>query len=108
MSTLDPLSVDDIGAEYTATITDDAGAVDLTGATVTWLLWLGATYIAKTATVVSAVAGTVTYTTVAGDLPSAAPNWNQQWRVLGPGTRDLVFPPVPHRQPVYARGTAPV
>jgi hypothetical protein len=101
MSTLDPLSVADIGAVITATILDDVGAVDLTGATVTLLLKSGSTYIARTASIVSAVAGTVTYTTVAGDLPFPA-TWSLQWRAVWPSGADLFFPPVPHKLPVYS------
>ena len=100
MTTLDPVSVADKGVVLTATITDDNGAVNLSGATVTLLLKKGSTKLALTASIVSAAAGTVTYTTVAADLPSAG-NWQLQWRVTS-GSVDLFFPPVPHLLPVVA------
>jgi hypothetical protein len=105
MTTLDPLSVGDIGAVITATITDDNGAVDLTGAVVTLLLKKGSTYIAKTASVVSAAAGTVTYTTVSGDLPTPG-DWSLQWRAVWAGST-LYFPPIPHRLPVQPNLVSP-
>lgn len=96
---LDALSVGDIGAIINATISDDNGAVDLTGATVTLLLTYGSAKVAKTASVVSAAAGTVTYTTVSGDLPSRG-QWKLQWRVVN-GTTTLFYPPIPDVLPVY-------
>lgn len=96
---LDDLTVGDVGAEYNATIKADGAALDITGATVTWLLMKGTVKKAQTATIVSETAGTVKYVTQDGDI-SAQGDWLQQWKVVWPGGETLYFPPKPDTQPV--------
>jgi len=72
----------DVGVIFADTLTEDDEAVNLTGATVTFILRLrgGTVPVTGTATIVDATGGTVSYATVAGNLDVAG-LYNQEWEV---------------------------
>lgn len=83
----------DVGQVWTDTCQagTPAAAVDLTGATVKWIIRHASTTVEKTATIVSAAAGTVSYTTVAGDYAGPAGWWQQEWQATWPSGRIATF-----------------
>lgn len=88
-----PLKQYDTARAISDALQIDSAAIDLTGATVT-ALWSrpdGVVY-ERAATIVSAVAGTVTYTPVAADVAIAG-SAALEWRINYPGTR-LTVPTV--------------
>lgn len=82
----------DAGVLFTDTLKSNGAAVNLTSATVKFILRRKGVTISQTATVVSAVAGTVSYTSVAGDLDVAG-DWLQEWEAYYSGTgKRMTFP----------------
>lgn len=75
------------------TLTLDDVAINLTGATVevAWRLKAGTTVTTQTATVVSAVAGTVEYQFVSGDTDEAGEYW-LEWHITFSGGGRLTVP----------------
>lgn len=96
MSTI-PLKRGDVGVLITDTLTSGTGTaavpVNLTGATVLFLMKsrTTGTLFSRTATVVSAVAGTVSYTTVIADLATSA-TYSQEWQATFGSGQVLTFP----------------
>lgn len=82
----------DVGVVFTDTLTANDVAVNLTTATVLFVLrHSSGTVTSRTASVVSAAAGTVSYTTVTNDL-SAAGKYRQEWQATFGDGRVYTFP----------------
>lgn len=83
----------DTGIEFTATLKRGGDAVDLTSATIKFLLRNRATAAAfsAAATIVSAESGTVRYVPGAG-FPTTPGTYSQEWEVTFPDTSVLTFP----------------
>jgi hypothetical protein len=81
----------DISKQFDGVCTSAGVAVDLTGASVKFLMRHGALLVSKTATVVNALAGTVSYASAAGDLDVVGV-YRQEWEVTWSPTRVLTFP----------------
>lgn len=82
----------DVGVVFTDTLTANDVAVNLTTATVLFVLrHSSGTVISKTAVIVSAAAGTVSYTTVTSDL-STAGKYRQEWQATFGDGRVYTFP----------------
>jgi BppU N-terminal domain len=84
----------DTAVQFTGTCLQDGAAVDLTGATIKFLMKLVAspnTAYSLTATIVSAAAGTVEYTQGVG-FPTVAGKYEQEWEVTFSGGTILTFP----------------
>lgn len=85
---------DDTSIQFDSTLTINSVAADITGATVLFLLKLKSapyTSFSASATIVSAVAGTVKYVP-SGGFPTAIGVYKQEWQVTyGDGTI-LTFP----------------
>jgi len=83
---------DVIGARFTDTLTSNGAVVDLTGATVQFLMeHTDGTKIAETATIVSPASGTVRYVTAAGDLAKVG-EYRQEWKATLADGSVLRFP----------------
>lgn len=83
---------------FTATLTSDDEPVTLTGATVRFLLKLGSgSVFSATATIVSATAGTVSYTPGVG-FPTTAGVYDQEWEVVFSNGTILTFPNSRHNK----------
>jgi hypothetical protein len=82
----------DTGVSFTDTLTVNGAAVDLTGATVLFLMRLrdGKTVFSQTATIVDAGAGQVAYGP--GALPTTPGLYEQEWQVTLAGGNILTFP----------------
>lgn len=79
---------------FTLTATYDGAAWNLADATVTLLLKdASGTTTTKSATIVSAAAGTARYDCLTTDLPSVG-LWHRSWRVVQ-GSTDLTGEPIP-------------
>lgn len=84
----------DTAIEFTDTLTQDGVAVDLTGATVLFLLRLRLepfTAYSLAATIVTAASGTVKYVPGAG-YPTAVGKYEQEWQVTFGDATVLTFP----------------
>jgi hypothetical protein len=83
----------DTGQVFTATLTVDGAAQDLTDATVYFVMSPanGGTVIKEEATVTDATAGQVEYLPVADDVATAG-RYRIEWEVELPGGRILTFP----------------
>lgn len=73
------MQIGDIGAHITFTVSDDAGAIDLTGATQLSMYLRAPSGAVKTVTpaLLDAANGRVRYTTISGDLDEVG-NWQAQ------------------------------
>ena len=92
MSTI-PLKRNDVGVTIFDTLTAGASPVNLTGATVLFLMRsrTTGTVFSRTATIVNAAAGTVSYTTVLADLATSA-TYSQEWQATFGSGQVLTFP----------------
>jgi hypothetical protein len=76
---------------FTSTLTKNDVAIDLTGASVLMLLRKGSTSYSLAATIVSAAAGTVSYTPGTG-FPTEAGKYSQEWEITFSGGTKLTCP----------------
>lgn len=81
----------DVGVVFEDTLTSGGVPVDLTGATVRFILSRNGASTVRVATVVNAAAGTVSYAAVAGDLATAGEH-RQEWEVTWPAGQTLTYP----------------
>jgi len=81
----------DTSVVFTDTLLINDVAINLTGATVKFLLKDSAVSFSATATIVLASAGTVSYTVGAG-FPTTEGQYNQEWEVTQSDATILTFP----------------
>lgn len=93
---------DDVGVLFTGTLTSNGAPLPLSGATVLFLMKKGTTLISKQATIVSAPAGTVSYTSVAGDLATRG-TFLQEWEATFPDGRKITFPSSGYNKVIVGR-----
>ena len=98
----------DVGRAFTDTLTTDGTAANLAGATVKFLLRGpdGTLKVNATATVVSVVDGTVSYTTVAGDLNTQGEH-SQEWEATFAGGEIGTWPDEGHNRVIVVEDLNP-
>lgn len=109
MTILEPIKRNDVGVRWDDTLTVDGVALDISGATVLFLMRYRSTLVSKTATVVSGPAGTVRFVSATGDLNIPPGEYKQEWQVTMPGGAVYTFPSGGYNiQPVLASLNDPV
>lgn len=81
----------DTAVVFTGTLKTDDTPIDLTGATVKFLLKRSGTEFGDTATIVSATSGTVSYSP-GPTFPKTPGRWQQEWEVTFSDDSILTFP----------------
>ena len=84
----------DTAITFNDTLTKDGSPVDLTGASVKFLMKKGATLYEATASIVVAASGTVKFDVFGATptFPTAAGDWEQEWEVTFTDSSKLTFP----------------